>query len=269
LVLEDSNESIQEMLGFPNGFKFKDIKYNISKEKEKIKKNVKKSIEKYIQKNNKNSKKKGKSTKKKKYHITSKTKAMIDMEKSLEKMRQNDELFTSNRNALGSKKSKKKLKVLNKTKKQKKKRSKKIKKIDLMPELNISLSSNEELISKQKELNDRMKNVMDSNEEILSGTLDSTQLKIVRPDLNDNMDMDDFFGPLDIKRTRIDSVRNTGLLCRECVQIASQAHQKGEGVHIPRCKTKECVNYRANKANDNFDFSEIEELEEGLGKELI
>jgi hypothetical protein len=184
-------------------------------------------------------------------------------------MRKNDELFTSNRIALAPNKSKKKLKIIDNTKKNKRKKPSKPKKIELMPKLNISLSSNEELVTKQKELNNKIKKAMnsDSEEEFPPGTLDSTQLKIIKQDFNDNMD--DFFGPLDIKRTRIDSVRNTGLLCKECVRIASQANQMGEGVHIPRCKTKDCVNFRVTKNDDNFDFSEIEELEEGLGNGII
>lgn len=164
-------------------------------------------------------------------------------------MRRNDEIFKSNRMPLATKRSKKKLQVLRKQSGQAREEQ-----LPLMPSLAISLSSKEELNSKELSTEEK---VLSEEKLLPTGTLDSTQLKVIKQDIRDNMD--DFFGPLDIKRTRIDSVRNTGLLCRECVNIASQANQREDGIHIPHCKTQDCVNFRENRRADNFDFSEIEE----------
>lgn len=161
-------------------------------------------------------------------------------------MRRNDQIFKSNRMPLGPRRSKKKRKTPP--------RQAPDAQLPLMPSFAISLSSREDLEQKNVKPEDKG---LSGGDGLPGGTLDSTQLKSIKQDLVDPMD--DLLGPLDIKRTRIDSVRNTGLLCRECLALASQAHEKEDGVHIPHCKTVDCVNYRENRSKNNFDFSEIEE----------
>ena len=263
------SDSIQDIIGYPNGFKFRktnlDMEQEISRMRDRSKKKEPQGLQ---RKKRKRSRSKVKTTPKKKYKIISRTKALKELDESIEKMRKNDEIFKANRNLMISQKSRKRLNLLIDKKGKKKSKSRvALPGPPMMPSLTIPLSSGEEL-PEQKAVEARQsdpKQLDLDEEEFPPGTLDSTQLKIVKQDIRNNMD--EFFGPLDIKRTRIDSVRNAGMLCKDCLTIASKANARGEGIHIPRCKTPNCINNREKQPENQFNFSEIEEdIDEQISK---
>ena len=97
-----------------------------------------------------------------------------------------------------------------------------------------------------------------NNRKHLESTRIKTEAESIQTKNNTSQKFEDLFAPLIIKRTHIDSGRNTGLLCKICLDRANQETKLGKGVHIPQCTTINCVN------NPDVPSQNLQDIDEKL-----
>lgn len=197
---------------------FKEIKFNIEMEEKKMRKNIKRTIDKFIKKKNQmiNSLQtvNTKAEKKKSAREHKNNKSTKVSNSGEDSKRKSQEMWTGPAKKPKTKGKKKSRQNTEKTKKNFKKK-----------ELNFYESE-----KKKKKARNFGSTRIKTEED--SGTLRNEESR----------QLEDFFAPLNIKRTYIDSGRNTGLLCKVCLGVANQNQRENKGVQIPQCDTEKCIN---------------------------
>ena len=177
--------------------------------------------------------------------IKTKNKKKRKQSKNPEKnINKSSKINTSVYNSRRSSKSQNKLKspdILSRSNKGPKAKSKKNSK--LLPNVEKKKKKN----SKKPKLNFYESEKIKKNQTNIGSTQIKTEAESVLQKYEDSQQLDEFFAPLSIKRTHIDSGRNTGLLCKICLEAANKNIKMGKGVEIPQCKTENCVNNQNTK----------------------
>lgn len=249
-----SGEWLQGSSLVPELTTFKEIKFNIELEEKKMRKNIKRTIDKFIKKKNQmiNSLQTAKPK-------VAKKKAAKPQEPRPDKGSRVDHSgYNSKKSSFSQKKMSQEGR--NKMKKSKSKNKKKMRQILEKPK---KVKKKKELNfyeSEKKKRKTRHNNSTRIKTEEESGTLRN----------DESRQLEDIFAPLDIKRTYIDSGRNTGLLCKICLQTANRNTRERRGVHIPQCETAKCINNKEHSGRVPLVTEGIDErLDQALAESLL
>ena len=245
---------MEESSVLPQEQTFKEIRFNMAMEEQKMKDDIQKTIDKFMKKKHQMIKSLQK--------VKVKEKKSKNTKNSQKSSKVSNSFYQSRKSSKSQKVSKPKSpdNQANNIKTKKSKSKKKTRK-------NKKLKKKKELAFYESEMaKERSQNI------------ESTQIKTERDSVlqtyNESQKLEDMFAPLNIKRTHIDSNRNTGLLCKSCLEKANRnqnetSKDQKKGVEIPHCQTENCVNNKAFKGvKTNFQGID-ERLDQAIEESLL